>query len=75
MTPARWCFTPLENLANTWGYRENAKGYRVLNGVNIIQGDGMQLESIKQLYQAVLEAGYSPENVAVGMGGGTVTET
>ena len=49
---------------NTWG------GYKVLNGVAVIQGDGMDYNKIQDLYKAVVDEGFSPQNVAVGMGGG-----
>lgn len=61
----------LKSLYKNFGGTMNAKGYIVLNPcVRIIQGDGMDLESARRLYAAVLAAGFSAENVAVGMGGG-----
>ncbi len=58
-------------LVDKFGYRENSKGYRVLAPcVGIIQGDGMNLPGIKDLFVALLASGYSAENVVVGMGGG-----
>jgi len=53
-----------------WGVTINGKGLKVLNGINVIQGDGMRYETIVKLYNAVVEAGFAPQNVAVGMGGG-----
>ncbi len=60
----------LTHLADAWGYEVNDKGYKVLNGINVIQGDGMNSESVVKMYEAVTKAGFSPQNVAVGMGGG-----
>lgn len=61
----------LRSLDKNFGSTFNSKGYRVLNpSVRIIQGDGMDLESARELYAAILADGYSAENVAIGMGGG-----
>jgi len=61
----------LRSLAASFGTARNAKGYDVLAPcVRVIQGDGMNLETIGTLYTAVERAGFSAENVAVGMGGG-----
>jgi nicotinamide phosphoribosyltransferase len=61
----------LRSLAARFGTRTNAKGYRVLaDCVRVIQGDGMDLEGIERVGEAVLAAGFSAENVAYGMGAG-----
>lgn len=57
-------------LGEKYGYTVNHKGYRVMNNVRVIQGDGMDLESIGQLYAAITTLGWSAENLTVGMGGG-----
>jgi nicotinamide phosphoribosyltransferase len=36
----------------------------------VIQGDGINIGKLERISDAVLAAGYSPENVAYGMGGG-----
>jgi nicotinamide phosphoribosyltransferase len=49
----------------------NAKGYRVLNNVRVIQGDGIDNEgTVSAILEALMGAGYSADNVAFGMGGG-----
>lgn len=53
-----------------FGCTVNKKGYKVLNGVGAIQGDGINIDVIIQILDAVLKAGYSASNVAFGMGGG-----
>jgi nicotinic acid phosphoribosyltransferase len=53
-----------------YGSVVNKKGYKVITGGAVIQGDGMGINDIRVLYPAVLEAGYAAQNVAVGMGGG-----
>ncbi|MEM8976116.1 MAG: nicotinate phosphoribosyltransferase [Pseudomonadota bacterium] len=61
----------LQSLEASYGVRTNAKGYKVLaDCVRVIQGDGMDLETIARLVDAVAEAGFSLENIAFGMGGG-----
>lgn len=60
----------LEMLGEKYGYDINQKGYRVLRHVRVIQGDGMDLSSIAELYGVIVSMGWSAENIAVGMGGG-----
>lgn len=47
----------------------NAKGYKVLNYVRVIQGDGINIKSITQILEALKTHGYSADNVAFGQGG------
>lgn len=56
-------------LAASFGYSRNTKGYKVLNNVRVIQGDGIDLSSIKDILVAITESGFSTDNVAFGMGG------
>jgi nicotinamide phosphoribosyltransferase len=61
----------LESLGKSFGFSVNSKGYRVLDpSVRVIQGDGMSPDTIRELFQAVTDAGWSAENISVGMGGG-----
>lgn len=60
----------LESLGKSWGYSINSKGYKVLNHIRIIQGDGMNLDKINKLINAILKNGFSIENLTFGMGGG-----
>ena len=57
-------------LEKAYGAKVNNRGYKVINNAGIIQGDGIGLETIKAILKAVLQLGYSAENVAFGMGGG-----
>jgi nicotinamide phosphoribosyltransferase len=60
----------VEALGERFGFEVNSRGYKVLNkSVRVIQGDGMNIDSIKTLYDNLLARGWSAENVAVGMGG------
>lgn len=52
------------------GHVKNSKGFKVLKGINVIQGDGVDYKEIKKVLGAVLDAGFSAQNVAFGMGGG-----
>ena len=59
----------LEELAIGYGFTTNAKGFKVLDKVALIQGDGVSIKSIKEILQAVKDKGFSAENIAFGMGG------
>jgi nicotinamide phosphoribosyltransferase len=73
---------PLENvckytemLANIFGYHINEKGYKVLNhNVGLIQGDGMNENSIVDIYTEYIKTGWAAENFIVGSGGGLLVE-
>lgn len=61
----------VRSLAKRFGYTTNKKGYMVLNPcVRVIQGDGVNKDSIKSIMSALEINGFSIENVAFGMGGG-----
>ncbi|MFZ1344491.1 nicotinate phosphoribosyltransferase [Thiothrix eikelboomii] len=61
----------LERLEQAFGSRINQKGYRVLNNsVRVIQGDGVNLESLAVILARVQQQGFSTENLAFGMGAG-----
>ena len=59
----------LLRLDATFGSTVNAKGYKVLNGVRVIQGDGVNPDSIKEILDMMLTEGFSITNIAFGMGG------
>lgn len=56
-------------LADKFGYTVNGKGYKVLKNVRVIQGDGVDLDSIQSILYALKLNQFSAENVAFGMGG------
>jgi nicotinamide phosphoribosyltransferase len=59
-----------ELLFDKFGFRLNTKGYRVLPPqVRVIQGDGIDFQSIPQIYTALKLNGISAENLVLGMGG------
>jgi hypothetical protein len=53
-----------------FGAEPNSHGYKVIRGAGVIQGDGISIHTLADIAAAVKEAGYSPESVAYGMGGG-----
>ncbi|MCB1605589.1 MAG: nicotinate phosphoribosyltransferase [Xanthomonadales bacterium] len=59
----------LELLDQSFGHQLNGKGFRVLNHVRILQGDGVNPQSIRAICKRITDAGYSLDNLAFGMGG------
>lgn len=53
----------------TFGSTVNSKGYKVLKSVRIIQGDGINEESIRDILSTLRGYGFSSDNVVFGMGG------
>lgn len=56
-------------LARKFGYSLNGKGYKVLNNVRIIQGDGVNKRSIQEILANLKLNGFAADNIAFGMGG------
>ena len=56
-------------LAEKFGYETNSKGYKVLKNVRIIQGDGVNEDSIRQILQRLKDEDFSASNIAFGIGG------
>ncbi len=56
-------------LADKFGTQTNSKGFRVLNTVRIIQGDGVNPVSIRAILESLKSSGFSASNIAFGMGG------
>jgi len=57
-------------LLNKFGFTINAKGYKVLPPqVRVIQGDGINVQTIRSIYGALKVNGISAENLVLGMGG------
>jgi nicotinamide phosphoribosyltransferase len=67
--PPRIVLQTLEQLDAAFGHTVNAKGYRVLEHVRVIQGDGVNEYSIREILRVMLKAGLSATNIAFGMGG------
>jgi nicotinamide phosphoribosyltransferase len=59
-----------EILFDRFGFSVNQKGYRVLpTQVRVIQGDGIDYDSIQLIYKALIANKISAENLLLGMGG------
>jgi nicotinamide phosphoribosyltransferase len=58
-----------EILGDKFGYTTNTKGFKVLNHVRVIQGDGINNPMIYDILSTLKRNGWSAENVAFGMGG------
>ena len=56
-------------LGEKFGYTVNAKGYKVLNNVRLIQGDGVNESAIRTILGNFMIHGWSADNIAFGMGG------
>ena len=56
-------------LDQKFGSVKNAKGFKVLNNVRLIQGDGVNELTIRGILGAFMALGYSADNIAFGMGG------
>jgi nicotinamide phosphoribosyltransferase len=59
----------LKILDKYFGHTVNDKGYKVLNNVRVLQGDGINHQTIRSILYTITLAGYSADNVAFGQGG------
>jgi nicotinamide phosphoribosyltransferase len=59
----------IEILGSKFGYTKNAKGFKVLNNVRLIQGDGINELTVRSILGAFMAMGWSADNIAFGMGG------
>lgn len=68
--PLRTLLKVFEILMDKLGYAINEKGYKVLpKSVKVIQGDGVNYDSIRDIYKALYDNGISAQNLVLGMGG------
>lgn len=68
--PVQTLMKVFEILFDRFGFTTNSKGYRVLpKQVRVIQGDGIDYESIQLIYKTLASKGISAENLLLGMGG------
>jgi len=59
----------IEILGEKFGYTVNSKGFKVLNNVRLIQGDGVNELTIRSILGGFMAMGWSADNIAFGMGG------
>jgi nicotinamide phosphoribosyltransferase len=65
----------LEILGKEFGCFTNDKGFKVLpDQVRVIQGDGIRRSTLKGICDAIMDAGWSLDNVAFGSGGGLLQD-
>jgi nicotinamide phosphoribosyltransferase len=57
-------------LGEKFGFTVNDKGFKVLNKVRVIQGDGIEWETIPKIIKSITETGWSMDNLTLGSGGG-----
>jgi nicotinamide phosphoribosyltransferase len=61
----------LNLLGEKFAFTTNAKGYRVLHpNVRVIQGDGIDIQMLSLILNAIEQANWSADNIAFGSGGG-----
>lgn len=65
-TVVRACLTILDEY---FGHTVNDKGYKVLNNVRVLQGDGITIDSIRDILDTIIRCGYSADNLVFGQGG------
>jgi nicotinamide phosphoribosyltransferase len=65
--------TPVElvrRLSRIFGFTYNKKGFKVLDGVRVIQGDGIDINDVRAIVEKLEAEQFSISNIAFGMGGG-----
>ena len=67
--PELICSKLIDILGQKFGYTTNAKGFKVLNNVRLIQGDGINEHTIRCILGHFQAYGWSADNIAFGMGG------
>ena len=63
------CRNLVQKLDAKFGSTVNSKGFRVLNNVRLIQGDGINEHTVRCILGSFQAYGYSADNIAFGMGG------
>jgi len=67
--PLTICRQLIRILGEKFGYTTNDKGFKVLNNVRLIQGDGVNEHTIRMILGDFMVYGWSADNIAFGMGG------
>lgn len=68
--PVRTTLEVVERLMDKFGFELNSKGYRMLPPyIRVIQGDGINAESLENILKTLKNNKISADNVAFGMGG------
>lgn len=70
-TPEEQMLVLTQSLADTFGYENNKKNYKVLNPkVGVLWGDGINPDGIKRICKYIMARGWSVDHLVFGMGGG-----
>ena len=65
----------IEGLIAAYGFEANSKGYKVLpNCIRVCQGDGITIDSLREIYQELDRRKLAADNVYFGMGGGLLQQ-
>lgn len=65
----------ISSLMKKFGHKKNDKGYKVLpNHVRVLQGDGINANSLEAILDNLAKKKISTENVVFGMGGGLLQQ-
>jgi nicotinamide phosphoribosyltransferase len=65
----------IDGLIKNYGFSINSKGYKVLpNKIRVCQGDGITLNSLREIYEELARRRLAAENVYFGMGGGLLQQ-
>jgi nicotinamide phosphoribosyltransferase len=67
--PVQTACRTVVNLEKAYGSTRNTKGFKLLNRVRVLQGDGVDSDSIEKILDILVNAGYSADNINFGMGG------
>ena len=67
--PAAVVLRCLQILEEHFGYTVNDKGFKVLSNVRVLQGDGVNVDSIGDILDTIIAKGFSADNVVFGQGG------
>lgn len=59
----------LQSMWNTFGGTINSRGFKVLDShIGLLHGEGVSLDNINDYFDAIVSAGFSPENIVFGVG-------
>lgn len=62
-------------LMESFGYTVNSKGYKILpDYIRVVQGDGVTLSSLRDIYMELERRGYAADNALFGMGSGLLQQ-
>lgn len=67
--PAAVVLRCLQILDQHFGSTINDKGFKVLNNVRVLQGDGINIQSVGEILDTIIAKGFSADNLVFGQGG------